>query len=406
MIFMQLRKFPPNVVRYAVVLVIGTYFIHRLQYPWSAAFVSRIPPPPIRFNLESFVVGAALSFSIVIGGILVDKYGRRLGWAVSRFLYGASILIWFLVFIGRGTSSGSLFPILLDMMWALSFLAAALQMSWVAWLFDGEGKDGMKDAYGLLYIGSLPLILAGLGLGIFLEGFSGSPRVSILLAGLILIGLGFWIFTFPENYGDREKSLLGIAKSGITQFKSSRVLQLIVIQGIFIDLPLWVKGTWKNYLVEEFNLSSDETFKTLWLITVAIAFLAGVFLVLVKGVDYNKLIVYPTLCMAGLYLLMPLAPSPQVFTLLIGGVSAVSLLRITGILILMNDAISKNRATVLSLVMFLMTVTGIVSTFWYMSDIQWDVTFLAAGACALISLVPVGVALKIHGRSAPVSPQA
>ena len=403
---MELKRFSPHVVRYAVVLVIGTYFIHRLQYPWSAALVSRIPQPPIRINLESFVVSAALSFSVVIGGILVDKYGRRLGWAISRVLYGASILIWFLVYIGRGTSGGFLPPMLLDVMWALSFLAAALKMSWVAWLFDGEGKGGMKNAYGLLYIGSLPLILAGLGLGIFLEDFSGGPHVSILLAGLIMIGLGFWIFTFPENYGDREKSLLDIAKSGLTQLKSSKVLQLIVIQGIFTDLPLWVKGTWKGYLVEEFNLLSDETFKTLWLITVFIAFLAGVFLVLVKGIDYKKLIVYPTICMAGLYLLMPLARSPQVFTILVGGVSAVSLLRITGILILMNDAISENRATVLSLVTFLIMVTSIVSAFWYVSDIQWDVTFLAAGACALISLVPVVAALKIHGQSTPGSAHA
>jgi MFS family permease len=403
---MQLKKFPPNVVRYAGVLVIGTYFIHRLQYPWSAALVSRIPQPFIRFNLESFIVGAALSFSVVIGGILVDKYGRRLSWAVSRFLYGASILMWAIVYVGRGTSVEFLLPMFLDIMWALSLLAAALKMSWVAWLFDIEGRDGMKNAYGLLYLSSFPLILAGLGLGIFLEDFSDDPHVSILLAGLIMIAVGFWIFTFPENYGDREKSLLNIAKNGITQFKTSRVLQLIVIQGILIDLPLWVKGTWKGYLVEEFNLSSDETFKMLWLITVAIAFLAGGFLLLVKGIDYKKLIVYPTICMAGLYLLMPLARSPQVFTILIGGVSAVALLRTAGILILMNDAISENRATVLSLVTFLIMITSIASTFWYVSDIQWDITFLAAGAFALISLVPVAAALKIHGRNASGSAQA
>ena len=97
---MEFRRFSPNVVRYAVVLVIGIYFIHHLQYPWSEAFVPSMSMSPSRIDLESFVVGAALSFSVVIGGILVDKYGRRLGWTISRFLYGASILMWFLVFVG------------------------------------------------------------------------------------------------------------------------------------------------------------------------------------------------------------------------------------------------------------------------------------------------------------------
>ena len=386
MILMQ-KKFPENVMKYVAILSIAGSFANRIRRPFFEEFVAQ----GSEFDFSQIGLFFAISSGLGLvflygGGILADKYGRRLTWAVSLLLYGGSMLWLAIAASSRMTLVAAV----------LMGISSALVWSKIAWLFDHEGRKGLQNAYGLFYIISVQLALAGIGAVAFLSDSLDTPALAGL-AGVIILVMGLWVITFPENYGQRSSSLIEIAKSGINQFTSSRVLQLVVVQSIFIELAFWTLGLWRLYLVDQFHIGSIEPFTEFWIVS-GIAVFSGVFIILLKEVNYRVLFIYPTGFIALFLLIIPFSPEMLVYILL-SGIYMSSFVRFTGIVIFINDVISENRATALSFLGILTGIAALAAQFLgskiiEITEVKWS--FLAAGICAVVSLVLLRLALKMH----------
>ncbi len=380
------KKVPENVIKYVVILSIAGSFANRIRRPFFEEFVARGSESDFSEVGLFFAISSGLGLVFLYGGgILADKYGRRLAWAVSLLLYGGSMLWLAIAASSRMTLVAAV----------LMGISSALVWSKIAWLFDHEGRKGLQNAYGLFYIISVPLALAGIGAAAFLSDSLDTPTL-VGLAGVIILIMGLWVITFPENYGQRSSSLIEIAKSGINQFTSSRVLQLVVLQSIFIELAFWALGLWRLYLVDQFHISI-EPFTEFWIVS-GIAVFPGVFIILLKEVNYRILFIYPTGVIALFLLIIPFSPEMLVYILL-SGIYVSSFLRSAGIVIFINDIISENRATALSFLGILTGIAALVAQFLgskilEFKEVEWS--FFAAGICAVVSLVLLRSALKMH----------
>lgn len=381
-----------NILRYAVATALLEYFAYKVLDPFYLQFMTTdrgLGLSPLKFGFfVSFASFMMISLEYV-SGIFADKYGRRLSWAVSLFLYGAG-MFWL------STVTSFAFALLTAFLMGSSYAFASGAAE--AWLYDHEGKEGMRKAYGTLYLVSVPLTIVGGGAAILLGYLTESVRIPIAVTGLIVVLNGVFILTFPENYGGRQRAWLEIAKVGIKQFASSRILQLTVLQTFFMTLAVWINSAWwVTYVVREFNMSITGTAATFAVVSAAAA-IAGLYISRMKETNYKKLIIYPTLAMALFYLLMPFAPAVLFIALLIGVISS-SYFRGTGISILENEIISEERATSLS---FLNMIRG---TFWVIGPLIWGVmiqiidlkaTFAMAGVLSLASLVLLFLALRMR----------
>lgn len=394
---MQFRsRYSANILRFAVAVAVVEYFAYKVLDPFYLQFMTTdrgLGLTPVKFGL--FVSFASFMMILLeyVSGIFADKFGRRLSWAVSLFLYGGG-MFW----LSTVTSFRLALITAAFMGSSYAFVSGASE----AWLFDHEGKEGMRKAYGMLYLVSVPLTLVGGLAAVALGYLFDSVRIPIALTGVIVVVNGLFILTFPENYGGRERKWLEIAKVGIRQFASSRVLQLTVLQTFFMTLAIWINSAWwVTYVVKEFNISIAGTAAAFAVVSVAAA-VAGFYITKMKETDYRKLVIYPTVLMALFYMLMPFAPVVFMFVPLLIGVVASSYFRGTGITILENEIITEERATSLS---FLSMVRGV---FWVIGPLVWGVmiqiidlkaTFFMAGVFSAVSLVLLLWALRIWRRT-------
>lgn len=393
---MQLEKFPKNVIRYAVILFLVGYFRRVLKisfYEVSTKWGPELTPFQSHVvKITSFVFPFLL---VYMSGILADKYGRRLVWAVSLFLYGGCM-------VGLGVlapvpshplATFASFESLLAATVLYSF-PSAFAISSVAWLFDHEGKKGLKNAHGILHILSALPILAGMI--ITLES-SLNTGTNLMLTGVIALAAGGLVVTFPENYGS-QSSWKEINKTVVNQFISKKVLQLIVAYSIFMGFPLAVFG---SAMIHFMLMTSDfkpELFTLYYIIFIAVSLCAGILIVLMKRINYRKLIVYPMIIVILFYFLLPFPPTILWYFILDGGYLFVSYLIQIGIVLLVNDSITENRATALAVMTLLMAIPTLLTFFWNMvlTTIEWEMACVIAGALALISLVYLNQAVEIH----------
>lgn len=369
------------------------YFAYKVLDPFYLQFMTTdrgLGLTPFKFGL--FVSFASLMMISLeyISGIFADKFGRRLSWAISLFLYGGG-MFWL--------STVTSFPYALVTAFLMGSSYAFVSGASEAWLFDHEGKEGMRKAYGLLYLVSIPLTVAGGVAAIALGYYFDSVRIPIAVTGVIVVVNGFFVLSFPENFGGRERHWLEIAKVGIKQFVANKVLQLTVLQTFFMTLAIWINTAWwVTYIVREFHVSIAGTAAAFAVVSASAA-LAGFYISKMKETDYKKLIIYPTIVMAVSYFLMPFASMIFVFIILLVGVIASTFFRGTGITILENEIITEERATSLS---FLSMIRGV---FWVIGPLVWGAliqiidlkaTFVVAGVFSLISFVLLFFALKIR----------
>lgn len=386
-------RYSRNILRFAVAVAVVEYFAYKVLDPFYLQFMTTdrgLGLTPFKFGL--FVSCASLMMISLeyISGIFADKFGRRLSWAISLFLYGVG-MFWL------STVTEFTYALLTAFFMGSSY--AFVSGASEAWLYDHEGKEGMRKAYGLLYLVSIPLTIAGGVAAISLGYFFDSVRIPIAVTGVIVVINGFFVLSFPENYGGQEKQWLDIAKVGIKQFLANRVLQLTVLQTFFMTLAIWINTAWwVTYIVKEFNVSIAGTAAAFAVVSAAAA-IAGFYISKMKETDYRKLIIYPTIVMTASYLLMPFASVVIVFVILLVCVIAATYFRGTGITILENEIITEERATSLS---FLNMIRGV---FWVIGPLVWGAmiqivdlraTFMIAGIFSLISLVLLNTALKIR----------
>lgn len=264
------QRFPKNVTKYVVVLTIAKIIGEGVIYPQSGGFMV-LEGLTLDYYMEGKVMAVSYFIGFLLlycGGILADKYGRRLTWAASLFLVGGGML-W--IALAPTYVTALLAAVLLG-------ISSAFRCSSVAWLFDHEGKEGLKAAYGLIHIISVLLLVIGMGITMM----GGFYRIAMVLASFAAFVAGGWVITFAENYGNRLSSLVVIAKTGVRQFKSRRVLQLIVLYSLFVRPASWVSGFTLFTYIEKFQVFSPEGVsvmdKTLDTISVVTLFLAGLFL--------------------------------------------------------------------------------------------------------------------------------
>ncbi|MBU7046694.1 MAG: hypothetical protein HXS54_09690 [Theionarchaea archaeon] len=386
------QRFPKNVTKYVVVSTIARFFGEKVISPQSGGFIIHE-----RLTLDYFMGDRVMAVSYVTGflllycgGMLADKYGRRLIWAASLFLFGGGML--WLAF-ATTYEMALLAAVLLG-------ISSAFGCSSLAWLFDHEGKEGLKTAYGLIHIISVLLLVIGMGITMMGE----FHRITFIVTSSAAFAAGGWVITFAENYGNRSSSLVVIAKTGVRQFVSRRVLLLIVLYSLFMRPASWVSGFTLFTYIEKFEVFSpdkvslmDKTFDTISVVTL---FLAGLFLLFLRRTDYRKLIIYPVVFLGGFYVLLPFAPTESLFFILKGGASLFSLITWAGIIILINDSISENRATTLSLMILLMSIPALLEFFLYIliTEFEWVTLSLISGALGIVAVLLLVWAVRIHER--------
>ncbi|MGQ9778449.1 MAG: MFS transporter [Bacillota bacterium] len=359
------------------------FFAYKILDPYYLQFMTTdrgLGLTPTQFGF--FVsLASGITFAIdYLSGAFADRVGRRLSWALAMFAYGLGML-WL-------SSVSALGPALVTavlMGVSYAFSSGARE----AWLYDNIGREGMRQAFGKLYLYSVPLTVLGMAAA-FALGTLESLRFPIALTGLIVLANGLFILSFPENYGGSRRGWLEILKVGFRQFRESRVLWLTAAQSFFFLLPLWITSAWWiTYLVEEFRIDLRNTALAFGVTALAAA-MAGLYISKMKATEYRKLILYPTLISALAFFLMPLAPAPWAFVALVIVAVASGYFRGSGITLLENEQIGEERATALS---FLNTLR---SAFWAVGPLLWGGVisalglrgaFFLAGAASLISLV-------------------
>lgn len=383
------KKFPSNVIKYAVILVIAGHFGKELQMiNYGSSVLVKVPE--LTASQTDIVTAVSFVLPLVLvyfGGIFADKYGRRLAWAILLVLYGVGML-WLNTTSLKISTFG--FSIIVTI---LISGACALGRAPIAWLFDHEGKNGLKNAYGLYHV--IIALVAFIGIGLKMGGTTPT-NVNYILAGssVLIVMAGVWVMTFPENYGNRSSSWVHIAKSGVNQVLSQRVLQLLIVQGVVMLIASYAK----TVLVFTVELESQDfiTDVNTYLIikSVITAFLAGILILLMKT-DYKKLLVYPMGFIALFYALLPFVSTP-VFFILESGIVLFSFLKMVGVLLLANEVIVENRATTLSLLALFISIFAFLTPFWgpFFYEVGVELLSVVACACTVISLGLLVAAIK------------
>ena len=389
-------------IKYAIVIIIAGTWGRALLIPnYAKSILDQVSQvTSSHSDLITYVCIVLPLLLVFIGGILADKYGRRLLWAVFLLLYGGCML-WLTVFAPSGLLATFGPALMVAVLISLSF---AFVCSPLAWLFDHEGKYGLKNAYGLIYVlvGLIVLVIIGIRFTGH-EGFLQNVSRSIVFAAvssLLVVVVGLWVITFPENYGNRSSSLPEIARSGINQFIFGKILPLVVLQSIFVEFFRLGRGYSLIRFVLAFNVLPDQMNIFLPIESLAAFLCAGVFLLVMKEIDYKKLIIYPLICAGVLSFVMYFTSTPLMFFILRGGVTALLTLEGAGILILINDSISENRAAALSLLVLCMTVVTLVVTRLAasFSRLEWETLSLISGVCIFVSCGILFMAVRIHLR--------
>ena len=380
--------------RYVIAVCLLEFFAFKILDPYYIQFMTTdrgLGLTPTQFGFFVSLASAVTSAIDYLTGAFADRLGRRLSWALSMFSYGLGML-----WLSRTSAFGPALVTAVFMGLSYAFASGARE----AWLYDNVGQDGTREALGKVYVCSVPFTVLGMGAA-FALGSAGTLRFPIALTGLIVLTDGLFILTFPENYGSyRRRGWLEILKAGFRQFLESRILWITAAQSFFFTLPIWITSAWWiTYLVERFGVDPRNTALAFGVTSLAAA-VTGFLIGKMKATDYKKLIIWPTMGSALAFLLMPFAPVPWAFVVLVIAAVASGYFRGSGITLLENEQITRERATALS---FLSTLR---SAFWAVAPVLWGslisafglkAAFFLAGGASLISLLLLKVALAQRG---------
>ncbi|MBE3575880.1 MAG: MFS transporter [Firmicutes bacterium] len=384
------------IVRYAIVTAVVQFFIYKVQDPFYLQFLTTnrgLALPPMQFSYFVSLASLVCLVPDYMTGVLADRFGRRPTWAVGLLSYAVA-MIWL--------STVSTFVQAIGAAIRMGFSYAFTSGSPEAWVYDAVGQEGTRQAYGKSYLYSVPLTIAAAVVATLL-GFLSSVRVPVLLSGLPFLATGFFVLTFEENRGERNRSWLFTLKAGFVQFGRSPILQLAAVQSFFMTLPVWVNTAWwVTYVVQALHLNASET-ALAWGVTALAGVVAGKYISGMKGVRYAYLIVYPSVVMAAAYVGMALTTSAIPFVGLVALALTGSYFRGSGFSLLQNSQITHERATALS---FLNTLR---SGFWFAAPPLWGaliahaglkITFAVSSAACLLSLLLLLPALRLERQSA------
>lgn len=379
--------------RYVTAVVIIEFFAYKVLDPYYLQFMMTEPGLGLSATQFGYFVALASSVTFAIDfltGAFADKIGRRASWSIAMFLYGGG-MVW-LSFVQS-------YRLALITAVCMGSSYAFISGSKEAWLYDNVGRDGMREAFGRVYLLAVPVTIVG-GLTATALGIFNSLRLPILIAGLVVLANGLFVTTLPENRGAAvERSWRRIMVKGFREFAQNRVLWLTAAQSFFMTLPIWINTAWWiTFLTVEFEADlrgAAAAFGS----TALGASLAGLYISKMKQTDYRKLIIFPTVVTAAALALMAAAPNAYIFVGLVIVSIGGTYFRGAGITVLENEQISAERATALS---FLNTVR---SAFWAIGPLLWGVvidrlgirgSFRLAAVMALASLGLLLVALRLE----------
>jgi len=382
------------ILRFVLATALAEFFAYTVLDPYYLRFMSTeegLAFTPSEFGLFVSLGAWTVFVTDYPSGAVADKLGRRTCWALSMFFYSAAML-WLCSVASPALAMGA--SVLMGLSWAFS------SGSKEAWLYDFVGKEGMREAYGKLYLFSVPLKLLGVVVATAV-GLLGSVRAPILLVAVVMLLNGLLILTFPENYGGGGSGWLAVMRRGASRFLRDRILQLLALQSFFMILPLWINSAWWYiYLVKEFNPELPASALAFGATAVAAA-VVGLHVSAMRVTDYRLLLLIPTATMAVACALMPWATSPWLLVALASAAIACSYYRGSGITILANERISEERATALSV------LSALNNLYWAVGSLMWSAVieslglrqcFLLAGAMSLASLGVLTLAVSWSQR--------
>ncbi|AAM25397.1 Permeases of the major facilitator superfamily [Caldanaerobacter subterraneus subsp. tengcongensis MB4] len=193
------------------------FFAFKILDPYYIQFMTTekgLGLTPTQFGFFVSLTSAVTSAIDYLSGAFADRLGRRLSWGLAMFFYGAGML-----WLSSVSAFGPALVTTVLMGISYAFTSGARE----AWLYDKVGQEGTRQTFGKLYLYSIPFTAVGMAVAFILGGF-GSLRIPIALTGIIIAN-GFFIMTFPENYGNQHRrGWLEVLKAGFYQFLKSRVL--------------------------------------------------------------------------------------------------------------------------------------------------------------------------------------
>ena len=312
-----------NILRFALVMGGITYFYHAFQCSTGYLEISILPESlqvstQIHFTMIRVLIGICMIVFTLIGGALSDKYGRKIFWSLGLLLYAFSLLLVMVPSVIWQVTVG------------LSFFSSLFWASKIAWIYENEGNDGMRKAYGAYYAMAPLLVMGGIGLSALMTHICDDARVQFILPCFVIVILALWVLTFPEPPQKSPESLSAILTSGIYTFVHNKVFLLLLFHRILIDAALWIAHSWQVNLVQAFPSVPDQPTLVFGIITILFTGLVGSGILFMRKTDYATLTIYPSVLMAVFLGGLLIAPTPLLFSILITGAFALSLVWWTG----------------------------------------------------------------------------
>lgn len=383
----MLERRQGNILRFALVMGGISYFYHALQQSTEYLEISRLPEflqgvTQIHFSMIGVLITIFIILFTIIGGALSDKYGRKLFWSVELLLYAFSVLL--LVFPS----------IIWQVTVGLGYFSSLFWASKIAWIYDHEGKEGMRRAYGFLYAMSPFFIMGGIGLSAVIDHFLGDVRVQFILPCFVIVIIALWVLTFPESPEKSTESLPTILTTGIYSFFHNKIFLLLLFHRILMDAALWIARSWELNLVQAFPSVPDQPTLIFGIITIVFTGLVGSGMLFMKRTDYARFTIYPAVLMAVFLGGLLIVPTPFLFSVLITGAFALSLVWWTGFYIVINSVITGTRATLLSLMYVTILLLEVPRIILYLLQVDIHVSCGIASLLACVSVFPLYIALK------------
>jgi hypothetical protein len=147
-------------------------------------------------------------------------------------------------------------------------------------------------------------------------------------------------------------------------------------------------------LVQAFPSVPDQPTLIFGIITIVFTGLVGSGMLFMKRTDYARFTIYPAVLMAVFLGGLLIVPTPFLFSVLITGAFALSLVWWTGFYIVINSVITGTRATLLSLMYVTILLLEVPRIILYLLQVDIHVSCGIASLLACVSVFPLYIALK------------
>lgn len=368
-----------------ILLAIGGTFTHTTYYIYLTTTLGFSNTQAMFLDTILFI---AIFFFEVPTGIIGDKYGRKFSFLVGRIFLALSFLMYFL--------SGNY--IILAIGSVVFALGLAFESgSFEAWIVDQvEEKERSKIFVTRDVIRKVSVIIIPI-LSVFIAEITsyGFPYLVSFSLGIFTVIIG--MLFMKENKGNDEKqisekrgleAIIDIGSSSFKQVFNQTGLRLLLISVLLTSFAGIAINSYSSKIVE-ITLNS----KYIGIIISISSLLSILFSVVLSKLKLFGKLLFPLGVIGGIGLILVGLNISPIFTIIafiiqVFILASFEIERQTKI----NNEITKNRATTLSIFSFVSSIAGVFGTiiFGLLADnMSIYFTFLIAGVFILLSIIPI-----------------